>query len=83
MTVEDFLDQLETGLILCEHANKVHCFILEKLITAVSPQAFLQQFARHGLRLKPEDAAAVAAAARESGTMQLNSFTGHTTFLRR
>ena len=31
LTVDNFFDELETGTILCEHANNVQSFILERL----------------------------------------------------
>lgn len=32
ITVEDFFEKLETGVVLCQHANTVQSFILERLI---------------------------------------------------
>ena len=32
VTVDDFFEQLETGVVLCQHANNVQSFILERLI---------------------------------------------------
>ena len=32
ISVENFFEQLETGVVLCQHANNVQSFILERLI---------------------------------------------------